>query len=138
MRKIVCALLLLALPNAAAYATSCDTDCGAKAEFRYPCPTPLDPGRKCTGRNPEIFSLCETEKAGACEDLARQLIAAGRADATKGACIEDTLTALLPTSICVTCIVSSIMDPSGLSVFCSLASCYFAGSALARARDTCL
>lgn len=50
-------------------ATDCDTDCGAKARFTYPCPTLRNPGRKCTGKNPIIYGACETERAIACDNF---------------------------------------------------------------------
>lgn len=44
----------------------CDTDCGAAASFRYPCPTFRNPGRKCTGKNHVKYAACEADKAVAC------------------------------------------------------------------------
>ena len=55
-----------------ALATDCNTDCGAKARFTYPCPTLRNPGRKCTGKNPVIYGACEVERAVACDNFLTQ------------------------------------------------------------------
>lgn len=61
--SILAAALLL---GSASHGYDCNTDCGKAAEFRYPCPTPTHPGRKCTGRNPAKYVVCETDKAVSC------------------------------------------------------------------------
>lgn len=61
--KLVAALLFI---GGAAFGYDCDTDCGRAAQFRYPCPTPTNPGRKCTGKNPAKYVACETDKAASC------------------------------------------------------------------------
>lgn len=52
-----------------ALAYDCYTDCGAAAEFRFPCPTIRNPRRTCTGRDPGTFAACEGAKAAACQVL---------------------------------------------------------------------
>ncbi len=59
--------LALAGGPQAAWGYSCDSDCGAEAAFRYPCPTFGNPGRKCTGKNPAKYAACEADKAVSCE-----------------------------------------------------------------------
>lgn len=130
-------LALLFVPTES-WATSCDTDCGARSEFEYPCPTFRNPGRKCHGRNPAIFTACENERSGGCDSLARDLIAAGRADAGRGECIESSLASAISGSICVACVVSSLADGGAHAVVCSVAGCILAGKDLVNTRDTCL
>lgn len=128
----------LLFPATPSWATSCDTDCGARAEFEYPCPTLRNPGRKCRGRNPAIFTACQNERSGACDDLARQLIAAGRADAGRGQCIESSLSSAVSGSVCAYCVVSSIVSGGSTVIFCSATACILAAQDLVHARDNCL
>ena len=63
---IVTSLLLLVVGVQNASAWDCNTDCGAAAKFRYPCPTFGNPGRKCDGRNPTVYAACSTDQAVSC------------------------------------------------------------------------
>ena len=61
-------VLMFFIPSAQAE-ISCNTDCGKVASFTYPCPTPLNLGRKCKGRDPATYTACESTKAVACRVL---------------------------------------------------------------------
>ncbi len=68
-KRLLGILLVVACINTptAALADDCNTDCGKAAKFRYPCPTPLNLGRKCTGKNPTRFATCELAKVASCK-----------------------------------------------------------------------
>ncbi len=68
----IAAIILAMGVGTQALATDCNTDCGAKARFTYPCPTLRNPGRKCTGKNPVIYGACEVERAVACDNFLTQ------------------------------------------------------------------
>ena len=65
MKRVLLALALTVSPQA--FSFDCNSDCGKAAEFRYPCPTFGNPGRKCKGREPVEFAACETAKAASCK-----------------------------------------------------------------------
>lgn len=52
-----------------ANAFDCYTDCGAVAHFTYPCPTFHNPHRRCDGREPNTFAVCQSAKVAACQIL---------------------------------------------------------------------
>jgi hypothetical protein len=63
MKRLILGLML----SANAYGFDCNSDCGKAAEFRYPCPTFKNPGRKCKGREPVEYASCETVKLASCK-----------------------------------------------------------------------
>lgn len=71
-------LLNMVILSQTAVAYDCNSDCGKAAEFRYPCPTFGNPGRKCKGREPIEFAACETVKVSSCQ------LWEGAVDAVKG------------------------------------------------------
>lgn len=58
---------ILAVTAGEAVAVQCDTDCGRVAAFKYPCPSVRKPYRKCEGREPAVWSSCQTVKFASCE-----------------------------------------------------------------------
>jgi hypothetical protein len=63
MKRILFSLLL----STNAFGYDCNSDCGKAAEFKYPCPTFGNPGRKCKGREPVEYAACETVKLASCK-----------------------------------------------------------------------
>jgi hypothetical protein len=63
MKRVIIGLMLATN----AYGFDCNSDCGKAAEFKYPCPTFGNPGRKCKGREPVEFASCETVKLASCK-----------------------------------------------------------------------
>lgn len=76
MRKL--ALLMMMMSPTMAQAYDCNSDCGAAARFRYPCPTFRNPHRMCGGREPVEYAACEAAKVASCQ------VWEGAVDAVRG------------------------------------------------------
>jgi hypothetical protein len=63
MKRVIFGLMI----SANAYGFDCNSDCGAAARFRYPCPTFGNPGRMCDGREPVEYAACESAKVASCK-----------------------------------------------------------------------
>jgi hypothetical protein len=55
------------LLSTSALGFDCNSDCGAAARFKYPCPTFGNPGRMCRGTEPVEYAACESVKAASCK-----------------------------------------------------------------------
>lgn len=74
LKRILVGLTLCATP---ALAYDCNTSCDDVASFRYPCPTWNDLGRKCTGREPQTWAVCQLAKEASCRIWEQAVAKAG-------------------------------------------------------------